>query len=146
MKINLGCGTDYREGFINVDGNKTLTRIDKIINIPSESLLSHFQESPVGYVLANDIIEHLFHWEAIDILRQIYNILYIGGIVEIRAPDAEYIINSWRLSLEKKLNLLFGGQDIPQGVNYEMDKSRKEHPHLFCHKYGWTKKSIYAEL
>jgi hypothetical protein len=42
--------------------------------------------------------------------------------------------------------LLFGGQDIPQRVNAEMDNSRKKHPQFFCHKYGWTMEAMRREL
>jgi predicted SAM-dependent methyltransferase len=146
MKLNVGCGTDYREGFVNIDGSNALARVDKIIDISSDSLLAHFEPSSVDFILANDIIEHHFHWEAVRILRQFFALLHTGGTVEIRVPDAEYIIKSWRLSLQTKLNLLFGGQDIPQGRDVEMDESRKKYPQYFCHKYGWTRTSMQQAL
>lgn len=92
----------------------TLPRLDKKLDTSCESLLSHFDSGSVTYILANDIIEHHYHWEAVRILREFYSVLTVGGRVEIRVPDAEWIIKTWRLSLEEKLNLLFGGQDIPQ--------------------------------
>ena len=146
MKLNVGCGEDYRKGFVNIDGSKVLSRVDKVIDISSESLLSHFREREVEYILANDIIEHHFHWQAIRILQEFYILLEQGGQVEIRVPDAELIINSQQFSTEKKLYLLFGGQDIPQGRSQEMDESRKKFPEFFCHKYAWTKKLLKKEL
>jgi predicted SAM-dependent methyltransferase len=140
MKLNIGCGTDYREGFVNIDGSNTLPKVDKVIDISSESLLPHFNEGEVEYILANDIIEHHFHWEAVRVMKEFYALLVKGGQVEIRVPDSEIIIKSWRLSIEKKLNLLFGGQDIPQGCDQKMDESRKQFPQFFCHKFGWTMK------
>ena len=146
MKLNVGCGTDYREGFINLDGSNTLPKIDKVIDVSSESLLSHFEESKVEYILANDIVEHHFHWEAVKILKDFFILLKKGGMVEIKVPDAEFIIKTWRLSINRKLNLLFGGQDIPQGHNSKMDESRKKFPQFFCHKFGWTRKLMKKEL
>lgn len=61
-------------------------------------------------------------------------------------PDAEYIIKSWRLGIDQKLNLLFGGQDISQGGDSEMEESRKKFSHFFCHKYDLTTKSMKKEL
>lgn len=145
-KLNIGCGTDYKEGFINIDGSSSLMRVDKIIKIPEESLLTYFKEKSVCYILCNDFIEHHFHWEAVIILSEFYKILKNGGKVEIRVPDCEYIIRSWRLSTKKKITLLFGGQDIPQGTDVEMDKSRKIYPQYFCHKFGWTKSLMKYEL
>jgi len=146
MKLNIGCGTDYREGFVNIDGSDTLPKVDKVIDISNESLLLHFSEEKIEYILANDIIEHHFHWEAVRIMKEFYKLLVKGGHVEIRVPDAEYIIKSWRLSIETKLDLLFGGQDIPQSRDPKMDESRSQFPQFFCHKFGWTMKSMEKEL
>ena len=146
MKLNIGCGTDYREGFINIDGSDTLPRVDKVIDISNVSLLSHFEKDEIEYIVANDIIEHHFHWEAVRIMKEFHLLLAKGGRLEIRVPDCEFIIRSWRFSIEKKLNLMFGGQDIPQGRDPQMDESRKQYPHFFCHKYGWTMASMKKEL
>jgi predicted SAM-dependent methyltransferase len=146
MKLNIGCGTDYRDGFINIDGSDTLPRLDKKLDIRRESLLSHFDSESVTYILANDIIEHHYHWEAVRILREFHCLLTVGGTAEIRVPDAEWIIKTWRLSVEQKLNLLFGGQDIPQRRDEKMDESRKKFPQYFCHKFGWTIKRMTGEL
>jgi predicted SAM-dependent methyltransferase len=146
MKLNVGCGTDYRKGFINIDGSNVLFKVDKVIDISTGSLLSHFNEGEVDYILANDIIEHHFHWQAVRIMKEFYALLKKTGQVEIRVPDAELIIKNWWLSTDKKLNILFGGQDIPQGRNPQMDESRKKFPQFFCHKYGWTMKLLKKEL
>lgn len=146
MKLNIGCGTDYRDGFVNIDGSSTLPKVDKVIDISTESLLSHFEAGAADYILANDIIEHHFHWEATRILKDFFMVLKQGGIAEIRVPDAEYIMKSWRYSTDQKLNLLFGGQDIQQGHDANMDESRKKFPQFFCHKFGWTMKSLKKEL
>ena len=146
MKLNVGCGTDYLEGFINIDGSDTLAKVDRIIDLSAESLLLHFPEGQVVHIIANDIIEHHYHWEAVRIMQDFYRLLARGGIVEIRVPDAEFIITNASLSIGKKLNLLFGGQDIPQGLDPQMDESRKMFPQFFCHKFGWTMTSMRNEL
>lgn len=144
--LNVGCGADYKADFINIDASDKLFKVDKIINLGSESLQDHFQSDSVDFILANDIIEHHFHWEAVTILQDFFSILKPGGQCEIRVPDCEKIIRSWRFNIEKKLTLLFGGQDIPQGGPPEMESSRTSYPHLFCHKYGWTKDRMKREL
>lgn len=42
--------------------------------------------------------------------------------------------------------MLYGGQDIALGIDMEMDESRKKNPQFFCHKYGWTRRSMKAAL
>lgn len=145
-QLNIGCGTDYREGFINIDGSDTLAKVDKIINLSSESLLDHFAAGKIDFIIANDIVEHQFHWEAVRLLKELYILLADGCTVRIRVPDAEYIIKSQEIPVARKIAMLYGGQDIPQRVNAEMDKSRRKHPQFFCHKYGWTMNSMREEL
>jgi hypothetical protein len=144
-RLNVGCGTDYREGHINIDGSSSIFKVDKYINLNEESLLSHFQPNTVDFILANDVVEHFFHWEAISLVQDFYSLLKPFGKVEIRVPDAEYIIDA-KLSIAQKLNLLFGGQDIPQGIDVKMDESRRNFPLFFCHKYGWTRAMMESEL
>jgi hypothetical protein len=144
-KLNIGCGTDYRDGFINIDGSDVLSKVDQVIDIGRTSLLRHFSPGEIDFILANDIVEHHYHWQAVAILRDFHELLAPGGRAQIRVPDAKYIIESWRMPLERKIVLLFGGQDIPQG-DAEMDESRRKFPQYFCHKYGWTMGSMTAEL
>lgn len=146
MKLNVGCGTDYREGFINIDGSSLLPRVDVIINIGAQSLLDHFPCDSVDYILANDIIEHHFHWEAVALMKDFYALLKKGSRAEIRVPDASYLITTWRFSIEQKLTMLFGGQDVPQGRDTAMDESRVRFPQYFTHKYGWTASRLQRDL
>ncbi len=142
--LNVGCGNDYREGFINIDGRDDLPRVDRVIHVSQESLLTYFKAGTIDFILANDFIEHHFHWEAVRIMKEFFTLLKPGGILEMRLPDFEQICSSTDLPMEKKINLLFGGQDIPQG---EADpSSRKRFPEFFCHKYAYTPNTMRQEL
>jgi len=144
LRLNVGCGNDYREGFINIDGRADLPRVDRVINLSKESLLKYFKEETVDFILANDIIEHHFHWEGVRIMKDFYALLKPGGTLEMRLPDFECICSSSELSMPQKINLLFGGQDIPQGE--ENPSSRKRYPEFFCHKYAYTQTTLKEEL
>lgn len=89
-------------------------------------------------------MEHHFHWEAVALMTTFHEILKNGGICEIRVPDTEYIISTLNMTMEEKILMLYGGQDIGRGHawNEEQDLSRKRHPEFFCHKYGWTKTNM----
>ena len=148
LKLNVGCGTAYRKGFVNIDGSHTLPRVDKIIDLSTESLLSYFRPAEADYILAADIIEHLYRWEALRLLEEFYTILSTEGKVEVQVPDAEFIINS-NYSIDHKLLLLFGGQDVARnkkGSTKEMNRSRQMFPHFFCHKFGWTQNFLKKSL
>lgn len=143
-KLNLGCGPDRREGWINLDGNPKVGP-DICMNLEKESLLDYFRESMVDHVMAFDVLEHLPHYVAVETLRHIFTILKPGGTLELRVPDASAIINA-PIPINEKLKLLFGGQDIPVDKDPVKNKLRSDHPEFFCHKYGWTHPAMRSEL
>jgi predicted SAM-dependent methyltransferase len=148
VRINVGCGSDYRDGFVNIDGNPNLPRVDLVLDLPRESLCGHFgpgsARGPVRHVLANDFIEHHTHWEAIGLLRDFFAILAPGGTIELKLPDFEYIAGNAKFSMHQKIMMIFGGQDISQG---EADTShRRNFPQYFCHKHAYTKQTMAEEL
>lgn len=61
VRLNIGCGTDYREGFVNIDGSPNLPRVDRVIDFGTERLTDHFALGSVDHIVANDIVEHVFH-------------------------------------------------------------------------------------
>ena len=144
-RLNVGCGTDYREGYINIDGSNELPHVDKIIDLSQERLSRYYDENSIDEIIAQGFIEHHFHWEAINILNDFHFILNENGILYLQLPDAEWIMKTRLISIDRKINLLFGGQDIPQG-NEIQDKSRLRYPQYFCHKYGWSKNSLSETL
>jgi predicted SAM-dependent methyltransferase len=148
VRINVGCGSDYRDGFVNIDGNPNLPRVDLVLDLPRESLRGQFgpgaPRGPARHVLANDFIEHHTHWEAVGLLRDFLAILEAGGTVELKLPDFEAIAGNPKLSTHQKIMMVFGGQDIPQG---ETDTShRHNYPQYYCHKYAYTKQTMADEL
>jgi len=149
MKLNVGCGFDYRDNFVNIDGIDAIPKVDMVIDLNKHSLLEFFEENSSEHIVANDFIEHHFHWEAVAIMYDFYKLLKPKGMLEMRLPDFGRITSPFHwynliLSPRKKLTLLFGGQDIPQG---EKDVSlRRNFPQFFCHKYAYTPKTIKSEL
>ncbi len=143
LKLNLGCGRDKKLGWINIDGNEML-QPDMVIDLGKERLTTKFSSESCCYILASDIVEHLFHWQAVALLKDLYELLVPGGTLEVRVPDFEVIIGHPTHGLEKKINCLFGGQDTPQG---ETDlKHRLKYPEFYCHKFSYTKDTMRREL
>lgn len=139
IRLNIGCGYDKVDGYINIDGNP-LHNPDILMCFPKDSILTYFSNESVDEILMQDFLEHNFRWEAESILHDCFIILKKGGLIKIRVPDFFKIIIDPRLKMEKKISLLYGGQNIPQG---EKDQShRKKYPEYFCHKYAYTKKTL----
>jgi hypothetical protein len=146
-KLNVGCGPDYREGYVNIDGNAGLPRVEVVATLPEETLLDHFEPGSVDEILASDFIEHHSHWEAVKIMSDFYELLKPGGVLEMKLPDFQAIISSWTKAPEMKIRMLFGGQDVPgERDSAVVLDARREHPEFFCHKYAYTRRSMRAEL
>lgn len=86
-KLNLGCGTDIREGWVNLDF-ASIPGVDVVHNI--EKLPLPFNNSVFEEVLCQDILEHV---EYVPILKEIHRILVPGGKIKIRVPHFTSNIN-----------------------------------------------------
>lgn len=79
-KLNLGCGPDVREGWVNLD-IANLPGVDVVYDI--RKLPLPFESNSFDEVLCNDILEHL---EYVPLLKDIHRILADGGQLHIRVP------------------------------------------------------------
>ena len=82
MKLNIGCGKIYKEGFINIDAFDS-TVADKIMS--ADDL--EFSSNTVDRIEANQIIEHFGLMKSIYILAEWFRVLKPGGILLIETPD-----------------------------------------------------------
>lgn len=118
MKLNLGCGSDIRKGYINIDIRK-LPNVDLVLDIEHNKL--PYTDESVEEILAKDIIEHFSFRNIRNVLKEWYRVLKKGGILIIQTPDFERIadkffkgeINGWyELSY-----WLFGAQDHQENTH-----------------------------
>lgn len=84
MKLNLGCGKKYKEGFINIDAFDS-TVADKIMSV----LDLEFYSNVVDEIEASQLIEHLGYINAIYALAEWFRVLKPGGTLLIETPDIE---------------------------------------------------------
>ncbi len=79
-KLNVGCGTDHKEGWVNLDisANVGADVVHDIQKLPLPFLDAEFKE-----ILCNDIIEHV---EYIPVMRDLHRIMAAGGVLHIRVP------------------------------------------------------------
>jgi len=108
MKVNLGCGEDKRDEYVNIDIRR---EVNPDICIDIRCLT--FPDESVDEVIAYDIIEHFPIKEAKHILGNIYEWLKPGGVLKIRVPDLKMIAERMVRSPEDEtfITLIYGGQD-----------------------------------
>jgi ubiquinone/menaquinone biosynthesis C-methylase UbiE len=79
-KLNIGCGKDIREDYVNLDIAK-LPDVDVVCDIDNNPL--PFDDNTFEKVVCNDVLEHV---ETAKVLREIHRVTKEGGTVEIRVP------------------------------------------------------------
>lgn len=79
-KLNLGCGIDIKEGWINLD-SIAIPGVDVLHDI--EKLPLPFEKETFDEILAQDVLEHI---DYIPVLKDLHRILKKGGVLRIRVP------------------------------------------------------------
>jgi len=82
-KLNLGCGPDYKQGWTNLDFDKSV-KADKYVNLNKGYWLG-LKSDHYDYVLCSHILEHL-EIPFPSIVSELYRISKNKAIIEIRAP------------------------------------------------------------
>ncbi|QQP98614.1 DUF4214 domain-containing protein [Lysobacter enzymogenes] len=81
--LNLGCGMDVREGWVNVDLHD-FHHPDIVADITN---LKPLADNYAGYALAQDILEHVPRDCCSTALREWNRVLKPDGLLEVRVPD-----------------------------------------------------------
>ncbi|MCC6049694.1 MAG: methyltransferase domain-containing protein [Thermofilum sp.] len=131
MKLNLGCGLDVRDGYINIDVRKVHPKI-LVLDLEKE-LLRPFPDSSAEEIIAKDFIEHL-SWRVVeDFLRDCYRVLKRGGRMYIQVPDLEAIARKVILDPSFRFGDLEGWKAISYWVYGSGDYGEPS-----FHKAGFT--------
>lgn len=80
-KLNLGCGSDIRIGYLNVDF-EMFAGVDKILDL--NKLPYPFKENTFSEILMQNILEHLN--DPYQIMKEIYRISSKNGTIKIITP------------------------------------------------------------
>ncbi len=111
LRLNLGCGRDVREGFLNLD---LFSTDERVIKMDIRKL--GFPDNSVDLILASDVLEHFSHRETDSLLKEWGRVLKKGGILIIRCPSLRlqakaYISGAWDADIASYM--IFGGQTNP---------------------------------
>jgi len=84
VKLNLGCGTDIKQGFLNVD-NRELAGVGKVVDL--SKLPWPWENGSVEHLLMLDFLEHFPYRQTNAILNECWRIMKMDAILEVQVPD-----------------------------------------------------------
>lgn len=90
MKLNVGCGSTWLEGFTNID----LYRADAPVHDDARTLAT-FADDSADEILASHVLEHLGRYEAPAAVAAWKRVLKPGGILRVIVPDVPKQIKLW---------------------------------------------------
>lgn len=129
MKLNLGCGPHYADGWVNVDritteyinsdGDPEVIRPDVEANV-LEGL--PFESGVADEIYLGHVLEHIPWSQVPDVLFEVRRVLAPGGQLCVVGPDLHLTIKGWR---EGKWH------DIDGDGGYWLVESVMEHSAMF---------------
>ena len=104
IKLNLGCGSRFKDGYINIDFDsideitKRYPNIDINDNckfVQCNILELPYENGTVDEIRADAILEHLSFKEESLFFAEVKRVLKKGGILNFSVPDFEVLITKW---------------------------------------------------
>lgn len=81
IRLNLGCGSMYLEGYVNVDKYNLKADIKAdIVKLP-------FANDTVESVLMSHVIEHIPWKKHVDVFEEVYRVIQQDGVLQLAYPE-----------------------------------------------------------
>jgi hypothetical protein len=132
IRLHVGSGTEYREGWLNVDLNP-LTNPDIVSRAEDLPML---EDGSVDEIEACHLFEHFTYTEAVTALAEWFRVLRPGGELTLELPNLAACIEVLGKAPDKHgFDLgLIGIFGWPPGVDAD--------GHFQVHKWGWTPETL----
>ncbi|OGZ27140.1 MAG: hypothetical protein A2365_00525 [Candidatus Nealsonbacteria bacterium RIFOXYB1_FULL_40_15] len=123
MKLHLGCGEKYLEGYINIDFPPSEhTLVNPKADIFQDIRTLSYEENSVDEIRSHHLFEHFLRQESLKLLSDWRKWLKPGGVLFIETPDFEESAKLFvsASNIEKKFRLgrhMFGSHEADWAVH-----------------------------
>ena len=96
-KLNVGCGWECHDGWINVDNTSKPQRVNYPIIYMDATERWPCKDNHYDYILSEHMIEHLPEEKGLFMLQEAFRTLRVGGVIRISCPNrlfAEALIDN----------------------------------------------------
>lgn len=118
IKLNLGCGNDIKDGYINIDRYNNTGNVDMsadIGNLP-------FENESVDEIYTSHVFEHIPINEIYGVVEEWKRVLKPNGDLILRLPNLEHEINIWLNTPDEdkwtEVYRIFGAQSHPGNTHF----------------------------
>lgn len=149
-KMQIGCGSNYLEGWLNTDlnSNDKVAFLDAGTKFPVKS-------DTFNYVYSEHLFEHLRVEQQLNMLEESFRILKKGGVMRIATPSLEFLFKLYANpnTLENKHYVKWAVENIPnlkivnnsiidieEHYNYVINNFFKAWGHQMIHNYASIEK------
>ncbi len=116
VRLNIGCGADIRQGYINVDFRQ-MEGVDQVTDVAHLP----YADETVSELLANDILEHFPRARTEEVLAEWIRVLKPGGVLKLQCPDVRalaYALVTNQVPVQEFSRRIYGGQDYAGNLHY----------------------------
>lgn len=141
MKLHLGCGQYYLDGYVNIDypDSEQSVQSNVKVDLYSDLLALKYSSSSIEEIRSHHVFEHFERSIACALLTSWNSWLVDGGILRIEVPDFEKcmkaILNPFKEQHKKSIAMrhIFGSQEAHWAIHYHgyTKKNMKEMMELF---------------
>lgn len=116
VKLHIGCGTIYKDGWLNIDNNSygNIQKLDLHLDL-REAL--PFKDNFADYIYNEHFLEHLTVEEGQAAIKEFMRVLKPGGVLRIAMPDLKdaidaYLNENWKKDEGYQKFLKWAGLDF----------------------------------
>lgn len=141
LKLNLGCGPNIRQGWVNIDlGSRDALHLDLREPLP-------FPSNAASIIYSEHVFEHLaYPDESRGLLRESFRVLRPGGIFSVGVPDGEYVLRSYVSRDEEYFKKCREQGWYPPGGTTAMHQVNFHFRQGTEHKYSYDYETLAEEL
>lgn len=135
IKLHVGCGTLYKDSWINIDNNSD-NNIEKLDINHDLSKGLPFEDYSVDYIYNEHFIEHLSREDGLLFLKECYRVLKLDGVLRIACPDLDQLIESY-------IKDTWRNADWVKTYNCEWIESKCQMINVCMNEFPWGHKYVY---
>jgi len=131
LKLHLGCGEKYLEGYVNIDyPPEEHTVMSVKADVYQDIRTLNYKENSVDEVRSHHLFEHFSRAEALELLVRWRGWLKPGGRMLIETPDFEESIRAYLYANTRKRKMelgrhIFGSQEAGWAYHYDFWDKQK---------------------